>query len=166
MRRPRIVAIALVFPALVFALAWAAGARLDRLPVSEREFSAFLRREPGAGRPDALPAGAVPAVLMNWHQARAYCAAQGKRLPTAPEWIEACRAKQLEFRGAIWEWTSTETDREGEDEKVRFKLLCGPGPECGCTHAYHPGWRNEVKGFRCARAEPSVRLNLGPAARP
>ena len=154
------------FAALSLSLAWAAGARLDRLPVLDREFSAFLRREPGAGRAAPPAAGEAAAVLMNWHQARAYCAAQGKRLPTAPEWQEACRAKQMEFRGSIWEWTSTEAGREGEDEKVRFKLLCGPGPECGCTHAYHPEWRNEVKGFRCARAEPSVRLGLEPYARP
>ncbi|MEK6709206.1 MAG: SUMF1/EgtB/PvdO family nonheme iron enzyme [Nitrospinota bacterium] len=149
---------------LAFTLAWAAGAELDRLPVPDREFSAFLRRE-GGGRPPSPGGGEEPAVLLDWHQARAYCAAQGKRLPTAPEWLEACRAKRLEFQSPIWEWTTTETDRHGEDAKVRFKLLCGPGPECSCTHAYHPNWRNEVKGFRCARGLPSVRLAPGSSGR-
>ena len=126
---------------------------MDRRPVLDREFAAFLE-----GKPAGPAKEGRAAVLMDWHQARAYCAAQGKRLPTAAEWLEACRGRKIEFQGFIWEWTSTETDRAGEDEKVRFKLLCGPGPECACTHAYHPDWRNEVKGFRCAREEPSVRL--------
>lgn len=147
------------------ALAGAAGARLDRRPVLAGEFAAFLAKEAGA-RPASPAEAGAPAVLLNWHQARAYCAAQGKRLPTAPEWIEACRAGGMEFSGFIWEWTSTEAAGHGEGAGAPFKLLCGPGPECSCTHAYHPDWRNEVKGFRCARAEPSVRLNLGPSARP
>jgi len=153
MRRMQ-VSVALAAAVFSLALAWAGGARLDRRPVLEAEFAAFRKGGPPPGAARRGP----PAVLMDWHQARAYCAAQGKRLPTAQEWLEACRARQLEFQGAIWEWTSTETDRAGEDEKVRFKLLCGPGPECACTHAYHPDWKNEVKGFRCARPEPSVRL--------
>lgn len=158
MRRALRWTLGMTLAAAFAALAWAAGARLDRLPVSDREFAAFLRRDAPSG------AGGAPAVLMNWHQARAYCAARRKRLPTAPEWLDACRAKRLEFRGPIWEWTSTETDQQGEDEKIRFKVLCGPGPECLCTHAYHPDWRNEVKGFRCALPDPSVRLGPAPPA--
>ncbi len=142
--------------------AHAAGSGLDRKPVSAAEFGAFLRG--GKSGPDKdAPRNSVPnkdapqneaAVNLSWHKAGAYCAAQGKRLPSAREWIAACEARELAFPWWIWEWTTTDAGR-GE---AGFKILCGPGPStCECTHAYHTTWSNEVKGFRCAKADPSVR---------
>ncbi len=133
-------------------LAHAAGSGLDRKPVSAAEFGAFLRG--GKSVPNKGAPQKEPAVNLNWHKAGAYCAAQGKRLPSAQEWIAACEARELTFPWWIWEWTTTDADR-GE---AGFKILCGPGPStCECTHAYHTTWSNEVKGFRCAKVDPSVR---------
>ena len=85
----------------------AAGSGLDRKPVSAAEFGAFLRE--GKSVPDrrSAPNNGTPqkeaAVNLNWHQAGAYCAAQGKRLPSAQEWIAACEARELTFPWWIWE---------------------------------------------------------------
>ncbi len=133
----------------------AASARLDRTPVSAAEYEALALKkgERPANRP-LTPKGG-PAVNIDWHQASAYCKAGGKRLPSAQEWIAACEARELDFPWWTWEWTST--DAKGGE--AGFKLLCGPGADtCACTHAYHPTWSNEVKGFRCARPQPSVML--------
>ncbi len=132
--------------------AFAAGSGLDRKPVTAAEFGAFLRGGKSVPNKDAPQKEA--AVNLNWHKAGAYCAAQGKRLPSAQEWIAACESRELAFPWWIWEWTTTDADR-GE---AGFKVLCGPGPStCECTHAYHTTWSNEVKGFRCAKVDPSVR---------
>ncbi len=143
--------------------AWAAGARLDQTPVSAAQFAAFLLSQGGKDAP-AGTGGEGPAVSLTWHQARAYCAAQGKRLPSAQEWIGACQAKEIQHTGWIWEWTTTDAGPGEHGAEQPFKLLCGPGPECSCTHAYHPDWKNEVKGFRCARPDPNVRLLEGGRA--
>ncbi len=146
-------------------LAHAAGSGLDSKPVSAAEFGAFLRGRKSVpdrkSDPDrkSVPNKDAPqkeaAVNLDWHKASAYCAAQGKRLPSAREWIAACEARELTFPWWIWEWTTTDADM-GE---AGFKVLCGPGPStCECTHAYHTTWSNEVKGFRCAKVDPSVRL--------
>ncbi len=130
-----------------------AAARLDRQPASAADL-AETQGKKDAGKKSETPSANEPAVLIDWYRARAHCAAQGKRLPSAQEWIAACEAGEIEFPWWIWEWTSTEA---GGGESG-FKLLCGPGRStCGCTHAYDPTWSNEVKGFRCAKPLPSVR---------
>ncbi|MBI1998518.1 MAG: SUMF1/EgtB/PvdO family nonheme iron enzyme [Deltaproteobacteria bacterium] len=88
-----------------------------------------------------------PVVLVTWHDAVAYCRWVGRRLPTVEEWMSTCKTGKLKKGGDIWEWTSTEV----EMERQPFKALCGPGNSCDCSHRYHPDWKNEVKGFRCAR---------------
>ncbi|MFC1491604.1 SUMF1/EgtB/PvdO family nonheme iron enzyme [Nitrospinota bacterium] len=149
----RFAAIALLLAGLA-GLASALGSQLDRVPVSAAQFEAFLQKRGAPPSQGNLPTKREAAVNLNWHQASAYCEAQGKRLPSAQEWISACEAKEIEFPWFIWEWTTTDADR-GE---AGFKVLCGPGPSmCGCTHAYHTTWSNEVKGFRCAKPQPSVR---------
>ncbi|MEE9239780.1 MAG: SUMF1/EgtB/PvdO family nonheme iron enzyme [bacterium] len=133
--------------------AHAAGARLDRHPVSAADLTGFQQKKGAQKNSESPPASGGPAVLVDWYQAREYCAARGKRLPSAQEWIAACQAREIEFPSWIWEWTST--DAEGSE--AGFKQLCGPGTStCGCTHAYHPTWSNAVKGFRCAIPLPSV----------
>ncbi len=153
MQRPRFASALAALLAGAPGPAHAAGSGLDRKPVSAAEFGAFLRGGKSVPNKDAPQKEA--AVNLNWHKAGAYCAAQGKRLPSAREWIAACEARELAFPWWIWEWTTTDADR-GE---AGFKVLCGPGPStCECTHAYHTTWSNEVKGFRCAKVDPSVRL--------
>ncbi len=83
------------------------GFELDRYPVTRAEFAAFVRAHPEWRRSAAPRARAGAAYLANWRSdsdfggpsgagrpvtdvsrpaAEAYCAAQGKRLPTVDEW--------------------------------------------------------------------------------
>ena len=88
-----------------------------------------------------------PVVLVNFHDAAAYCRFVGKRLPTVDEWKSTCEGGKLKKRGDIWEWTLTDVDMGGQS----YKVLCGPANTCDCSHRYLPEWKNEVKGFRCAQ---------------
>ena len=108
----------------------------------------------GHGR---YPAGREnePVVLVNFHDAAAYCRFVGRRLPTVDEWKSTCEGGKLKKRGDIWEWTSTDVEMGGQT----YKALCGPGNSCDCSHRYLPEWKNEVKGFRCVQdAGPVTRL--------
>ena len=88
-----------------------------------------------------------PVVLVNFHDAAAYCRWAGKRLPTVDEWKSTCEGGKFKKRGDIWEWTSTDVEVGGQT----YKALCGPGNSCDCSHRYLPEWKNEVKGFRCVQ---------------
>ena len=102
----------------------------------------------------AIPKGAEndPIVLVNFHEAAAYCRFVGRRLPSVDEWQSTCALGTLKKRGDIWEWTSTDVDMGGQT----YKALCGPSNTCDCSHRYLPQWKNEVKGFRCARDSTPV----------
>lgn len=96
-----------------------------------------------------------PVVLVNFHDANAYCRWIGRRLPTVDEWKSTCEAGKLAKRGDIWEWTSTDVDMGGQI----YKALCGPANTCDCSHRYLPEWKNQVKGFRCVQDSiPVTRL--------
>lgn len=109
--------------------------QLDVRPVTNGEFLAFVREHPKwqrsqvkrlfaderylahwAGDLDLGNAGASqPVTCVSWFAAKAYAAAQGKRLPTTVEWelaggagfTNADGSKDTEFQQAITRWYST-----------------------------------------------------------
>lgn len=67
---------------------------LDRTEVSMAAYRKCVQsgRCSPTGKPLNDYAGQRPAVYVDWHQARAYCKAVGKRLPTEAQWERAARA--------------------------------------------------------------------------
>jgi formylglycine-generating enzyme required for sulfatase activity len=135
-----------------------AAAALDPSEVTNGEYLKFLVAT-GQAAPKNWHNGRVPAsrendpvVLVNFHEAAAYCRFVSRRLPTVEEWQSTCQAGKLKKRGDIWEWTSTDIDIGGQT----YKALCGPANTCECTHRYLPEWKNEVKGFRCVQDQTPV----------
>jgi formylglycine-generating enzyme required for sulfatase activity len=142
-----------------------AATSLDPSEVTNGEYSKFLVAT-GQAAPENWLNGRVPngkendpVVLINFHEAAAYCRFVGRRLPTVDEWQSTCHAGKLKKRGDIWEWTSTDVDMGGQT----YKALCGPANTCECTHRYLPGWKNEVKGFRCVKDQTPVTYMPGLA---
>lgn len=108
---------------------------LDRLPVTNANYLAFVRAHPVWRRgsvdrlfadagylaswasPDELGKGLVPeapVVEVSWFAAKAYCAARGARLPTESEWELAAMASEkapdaredVAWRARIVDWYS------------------------------------------------------------
>ena len=146
-------------------------ARLDPQEVTNRQYRMFVLAT-GHSPPVYWPAGHypedmadLPVVLVTWYEAADYCKWAGdKRLPSADEWMEVCRAGELAKQGDVWEWTSTELPTPSGT----FMALCGPMGVCDCSHRYRPDWKNAVKGFRCmggtffsASASPHGRFSGG-----
>ena len=154
----RITRTAFIFaaPLLVAFLAGDGGAEstdaLDRAETTNRQYLEFILAtgravpESWAGKTFREGSADQPVTMVDWYDARDYCAWRGKRLPSREEWKNACRADGFPKRGDIWEWTRS--DENG------WKLLCGPMGTCECTHRYRPEWKNAVKGFRCVGDPP------------
>ncbi len=108
---------------------------LDRYPVTNAEFAVFTRAEPRWSPESIKPVfadaayleqwrshdpsdpddiGHQPVTNVSWFAARAYCKAQGKRLPSLDEWEHAASASEdspngtdnAAFRSRILEWYS------------------------------------------------------------
>ena len=135
-----------------------AAAAFDSTEVTNREYLKFVlstrQTTPEYWNNGRFPSGQEnePVVLVNFHEATAYCRFVGKRLPTVEEWKSTCEGGKLKKRGDIWEWTSTDVDMGGQI----YKALCGPGNSCDCSHRYLPEWKNQVKGFRCVQDSTPV----------
>jgi formylglycine-generating enzyme required for sulfatase activity len=126
--------------------------KLDAAEVTNRQYLFFVlttgRTVPDYWEGETFPEGSgdVPVTMVDWYDARDYCAWKGKRLPSQDEWRRACQAEDFPKIGDIWEWTRSE--EEG------WKILCGPKGTCDCSHRYRPEWKNVVKGFRCVKDQP------------
>jgi len=76
---------------------------LDELPVTNTHYAEFVRA-PGRTKTSSwtFPAsqGEWPATGVSWQDARAYCEAQGERLPTEAEWEYAARGTD----GRLYSW--------------------------------------------------------------
>jgi formylglycine-generating enzyme required for sulfatase activity len=144
--------------AFVLPMYFLAAAALDHSEVTNGEYLKFVLALRHAA-PEYWINGRFPSgkenqtvVLVNFHDADAYCRFAGRRLPSADEWKLTCEAGKLKKRGDIWEWTSTDVDMGGQT----YKALCGPANTCDCSHRYLPQWKNEVKGFRCVQDSTPV----------
>jgi iron(II)-dependent oxidoreductase len=70
-----------------------------------REQGAWQVRRHGAWEPLDV---AEAACHLSWHEAQAWCAWAGRRLPTEAEWERAALTRPGAFRwGSVWEWTSS-----------------------------------------------------------
>jgi formylglycine-generating enzyme required for sulfatase activity len=99
---------------------------MDRTEVTQARYAEFVRatgrRPPHHWKEGKVPPGAenFPVYNVDWHDAGAYCAWAGKRLPTEAEWEKAARGG-LEEQSYPW-------GDKPDPKKARYGLSTGPGP--------------------------------------
>jgi formylglycine-generating enzyme required for sulfatase activity len=80
---------------------------ISRTPVTNAQYREYVDAT-GALPPPHWPADdALPVVLVDWHEAAAFCAWAGGRLPTEEEWEKAARGTD----GRTWPWGDEEDPR-------------------------------------------------------
>ena len=123
---------------------------LDRLPVTRGEFQAVVGDD-----------SRRPAVAVTWFEAKQYCEARGKRLPTTAEWERAASATPIAEQMSLYATRRDEANPGivGRGERNRFGVadlhglgwewtLDFDGPTHGASHHEHA----EHNGVSCASA--------------
>jgi formylglycine-generating enzyme required for sulfatase activity len=104
--------------------------QLDAAEVTNERFAAFVKATghtpPYYWRNGQMPEGKEkhPVVNVTWHDAVAFCAWEGKRLPTEAEWERSCRGQTADNRMFPW------GDRDATTKDAHYGVYDGPLPVC------------------------------------